>query len=82
MLADEVLTPDSSRYWDAATWEPGGRLDAFDKQFIRNWLLHDSGWDRTSGDAPPPIPPAVVADTRERYLQAYARLTGAEFAPA
>jgi len=82
VLADEVLTPDSSRYWDAATWEPGGRLDAFDKQFIRNWLLHDSGWDRASGEAPPPIPPGVVADTRERYLQAYARLTGTEFAPA
>ena len=82
VLADEVLNPDSSRYWDAATWEPGARLEAFDKQFVRNWLLLDSGWDRASGAAPPPIPPGVVADTRERYLQAYARLTGGPFQPA
>ena len=57
VLADEVLTPDSSRFWDAATWEPGGRLDSYDKQFVRNWLLHESGWDRASGAAPPPLPP-------------------------
>jgi len=82
VLADEVLTPDSSRYWDAATWEPGGRLDAFDKQYVRNWLLHDSGWDRSSGAAPPPLPTDVVVATRERYLQAYERLTGTAFAPA
>jgi phosphoribosylaminoimidazole-succinocarboxamide synthase len=82
VLADEVLTPDSSRYWDAATWEPGARLDAFDKQFIRDWLLHASGWDRASGAAPPPIPPDVVDATRERYLQAYERLTGSAFEPA
>ncbi|MBB3329046.1 phosphoribosylaminoimidazole-succinocarboxamide synthase [Friedmanniella antarctica] len=79
VLGDEVLTPDSSRYWDAATWEPGARLDAFDKQFIRDWLLQDSGWDRGSGDAPPSIPGAVVTATRERYLQAYERLTGSAF---
>ena len=82
MLGDEVLTPDSSRYWDAATWAPGARLDAFDKQFIRDWLLHESGWDRSSGAAPPPIPAEVVAATRERYLQAYERLTGTAFGPA
>ncbi|MGI3779516.1 MAG: phosphoribosylaminoimidazolesuccinocarboxamide synthase [Janthinobacterium lividum] len=82
VLGDEVLTPDSSRYWDAATWEPGARLDAFDKQFVRNWLLQDSGWDRGSGDAPPPVPAEVVSATRERYLQAYVRLTGSAFEPA
>ena len=82
VLGDEVLTPDSSRYWDAATWEPGARLDAFDKQFVRDWLLQDSGWDRSSGEAPPSIPADVVAATRERYLQAYERLTGTAFEPA
>ncbi len=82
VLADEVLTPDSSRYWDASTWEPGSRLESFDKQFVRDWLLHDSGWDRSSGAAPPAIPAPVVAATRERYLQAYERLTGTAFVAA
>jgi phosphoribosylaminoimidazole-succinocarboxamide synthase len=82
VLADEVLTPDSSRYWDAATWEPGARLDAFDKQFVRNWLLHDSGWDREAGGPPPSVPADVVAATRERYLQAYERLTGSAYPAA
>ena len=82
VLADEVLTPDSSRYWDAATWAPGARLDSFDKQFVRNWLLHDSGWDRGSGAAPPPVPAQVMADTRQRYLDAYERLTGSMFVPS
>ena len=82
VLADEVLTPDSSRYWDAATWEPGARLDAYDKQFVRNWLLQDSGWDRGSGAPPPPVPAEVIRATRERYLQAYVRLTGQVFEPA
>ena len=76
VLADEVLTPDSSRFWDAATWQPGSRLDSFDKQYVRDWLLHDSGWDRHSGDAPPALPPEVVGATRQRYLEAYERLTG------
>jgi phosphoribosylaminoimidazole-succinocarboxamide synthase len=80
VLADEVLTPDSSRFWDAATWAPGRRLDSYDKQYLRDWLLHDSGWDRHSGEAPPPLPEAVVTATRERYLQAYERLTGGPFA--
>ncbi len=80
VLADEVLTPDSSRYWDAATWEPGARLDSFDKQFVRNWLLHDSGWDRGSDTPPPPLPADVVAATRAKYADAYARLTGTPFA--
>lgn len=78
VLADEVLTPDSSRFWDAAAWADGV-LDSYDKQYLRNWLLQESGWDRRSGEAPPPLPEAVVAATRERYLQAYERLTGSPF---
>ena len=79
VLADEVLTPDSSRFWDAATWQPGGRLDSYDKQFVRNWLLHESGWDRTSGAAPPPLPTEIVAATRAKYVEAYERITGSRF---
>ena len=79
VLADEVLTPDSSRFWAAATWQPGGRLDSFDKQFVRNWLLHDSGWDRAGGDAPPALPPEIVTATRAKYVEAYAKLTGRPF---
>ena len=78
VLADEVLTPDSSRFWDAAAWERGV-LDSYDKQYVRNWLLNDSGWDRHGGEAPPALPEAVVAATRERYLQAYEWLTGTPF---
>ena len=78
VLADEVLTPDSSRFWDAAGWQPGGRLDSYDKQYVRNWLLHESGWDRSSGQAPPPLPAEVVAATAARYREAYLRLTGTE----
>jgi len=79
VLGDEVLTPDSSRFWDAAAWE-AGNLESFDKQFLRNWLLHDSGWDRASDAPPPPLPDEIVAATRERYLTAYERLTGAALA--
>jgi phosphoribosylaminoimidazole-succinocarboxamide synthase len=78
VLADEVLTPDSSRFWDAAGWQPGGRLESFDKQYVRDWLLRESGWDRSSGEAPPPLPAPVVEATRAKYLQAYRRLTGQE----
>jgi phosphoribosylaminoimidazole-succinocarboxamide synthase len=78
VLADEVLTPDSSRFWDAAGWQPGGRLDSYDKQYVRNWLLHESGWDRSAGGAPPPLPAEVVAATAARYREAYLRLTGTE----
>ncbi|HSU37158.1 MAG TPA: phosphoribosylaminoimidazolesuccinocarboxamide synthase [Propionibacteriaceae bacterium] len=81
VLADEVLTPDSSRFWDAATWQPGGRLESYDKQFVRNWLLHESGWDRTSDAAPPPLPPEIVAATRAKYVEAWRRITGVQFAP-
>ena len=79
VLADEVLTPDSSRFWDAAAWEPGVRVESFDKQYLRDWLAHESGWDKESGDAPPPLPPSVVEATRARYLEAFTRLTGAPF---
>jgi phosphoribosylaminoimidazole-succinocarboxamide synthase len=76
VLADEVLTPDSSRFWDAATWQPGGRLDSYDKQFVRNWLLYESGWDRDSGGPPPALPAEIVAATRAKYIEAYERLIG------
>jgi phosphoribosylaminoimidazole-succinocarboxamide synthase len=76
VLGDEVLTPDSSRFWDAATWAPGGPQPSFDKQFVRDWLAHESGWDRRSGTPPPALPDAIVHRTRERYLEAYERLTG------
>jgi phosphoribosylaminoimidazole-succinocarboxamide synthase len=79
VLGDEVLTPDSSRFWDGDAWEQG-RLESFDKQYLRNWLLHESGWDRAGGGPPPRVPDEVVAATRERYLDAYSRLTGTAFA--
>jgi phosphoribosylaminoimidazole-succinocarboxamide synthase len=75
VLADEVLTPDSSRYWDAAAWERDD-LSSFDKQFVRNWLLHDSGWDKNSGAQPPGLPESVIQATSARYLEAFERLTG------
>ncbi|ROP27281.1 phosphoribosylaminoimidazolesuccinocarboxamide synthase [Pseudokineococcus lusitanus] len=77
VLADEVLTPDSSRFWDAASWEPGRAQPSFDKQFVRDWLLSDaSGWDRGADAPPPPLPDDVVAATRGRYVEAYERITG------
>jgi phosphoribosylaminoimidazole-succinocarboxamide synthase len=80
VLADEVLTPDSSRFWPADQWEPGHPQPSFDKQYVRDWLTSPkSGWDRTSGDAPPPLPDDVVERTRERYVQAYELLTGRTF---
>jgi len=74
ILIDEALTPDSSRYWDAASWEVGRTPESFDKQFVRDWLAGESGWDRDS--TPPPLPDEVVEQTRQRYLTAYERLTG------
>ncbi len=79
VLADEVLTPDSSRFWDAESWRPGEALPSFDKQYVRDWLAHDSGWDKDSDTPPPALPDDVVAITRERYLEAYRRLTGMDF---
>ena len=78
ILADEVLTPDSSRFWPAQTSHPGGPQPSFDKQYVRDWLAIDSGWDRSG--APPPLPDDVVARTREKYVEAYERLTGEAFA--
>ena len=77
VLADEVLTPDSSRFWPADEWQPGRAQPAFDKQIVRDWLTGpDSGWDRASGEPPPPLPREVVELTRSRYIEAYERLTG------
>jgi phosphoribosylaminoimidazole-succinocarboxamide synthase len=77
ILIDEVMTPDSSRFWDAATWEPGRSQASFDKQFVRDWLELQA-WDKTPPG--PPLPPDIVAGTRDRYVQAYEQLTGASFA--
>ena len=80
VLGDEVLTPDSSRYWPADQWSPGGPQPSFDKQFVRDWLTSPaSGWDRHSGEAPPPLPEEVVEKTRAKYVEAYERLTGRAF---
>jgi phosphoribosylaminoimidazole-succinocarboxamide synthase len=80
VLADEVLTPDSSRFWPADDWEPGRTQTAYDKQFLRDWLLSaESGWDRSSGEAPPPLPEHVVEQTRATYIEAFERLTGQSF---
>ena len=77
-LADEVLTPDSSRFWPEESYKPGRQQPSYDKQYVRDWLLHESGWDRQS--PPPPLPPEVVDRTRAKYVEAYERLTGRSFA--
>jgi phosphoribosylaminoimidazole-succinocarboxamide synthase len=77
VLADEVLTPDSSRYWPADTYEPGRGQPSFDKQYVRDWAAA-SGWDKAP--PAPPIPDDIVAGTRERYVEAYERITGEPFA--
>jgi phosphoribosylaminoimidazole-succinocarboxamide synthase len=80
VLADEVLTPDSSRFWPAGSWQPGRPQPSYDKQFVRDWLTSPaSGWDRTSGEPPPPLPEDVVERTRAKYVEAYERLTGERF---
>ncbi|MDQ1614146.1 MAG: phosphoribosylaminoimidazole-succinocarboxamide synthase [Actinomycetota bacterium] len=77
VLADEVLTPDSSRFWPADEWEPGHPQPSYDKQYVRDWLTSpESGWERTSGEPPPPLPDEVVDRTRAKYVEAYERLTG------
>jgi phosphoribosylaminoimidazole-succinocarboxamide synthase len=76
VLVDEVLTPDSSRFWDAAAWSPGGPQPSFDKQFVRDWL-ETQAWDKT--EPGPELPPDVVAGTRARYVEAFERITGASF---
>lgn len=76
MLVDEILTPDSSRYWAVETYRPGGSPPSFDKQFVRDWLK-GSGWDRVG--PPPSLPAGVIAGTRARYIEAYETLIGAPF---
>jgi phosphoribosylaminoimidazole-succinocarboxamide synthase len=76
-LADEVLTPDSSRFWPAETWQPGRSQPSFDKQYVRDWLTSpQSGWDPAGQEQPPPLPAEVIERTRERYIAAYERITG------
>jgi len=80
VLADEVLTPDSSRFWPADQWEPGHAQPSFDKQYVRDWLTSPaSGWSKSSGEAPPSLPEDVVGQTRAKYVEAYERLTGETF---
>src|SRR5450631_2258234 len=80
MLADEVLTPDSSRFWPAATWAPGRAQDSYDKQFVRDWLTSSaSGWERSSGQTPPPLPDHIIEATRAKYVEAFESLTGRTF---
>ncbi len=77
VLADEVLTPDSSRFWSSAGWQPGRPQQSYDKQIVRDWLTSpESGWDRASGEAPPSLPEAVIDRTRSRYVEAFELLTG------
>ena len=81
VLADEVFTPDSSRYWPADSYTEGVVQPSFDKQFVRNWLTGpESGWDRHGAAPPPPLPDAIVAATRARYIEAYERISGCKFA--
>ncbi|HAT1328010.1 phosphoribosylaminoimidazolesuccinocarboxamide synthase [Corynebacterium striatum] len=80
ILADEVLTPDSSRYWPADTYEEGKVQPSFDKQYVRNWLTSpESGWDQAADTTPPHLPDDVVEATRARYVEAYERLSGESF---
>jgi len=76
LLVDEVLTPDSSRFWDAARYEPGRAQASFDKQYVRDWL-EAQAWDKTAPG--PALPPDVVDGTRDRYIEAYERITKARF---
>ncbi len=80
LLADEVLTPDSSRFWPADRWQPGRPQPSFDKQYVRDWLgSPESGWDRHAGGPPPPLPADVVERTRDLYVEAYERITGQQW---
>jgi phosphoribosylaminoimidazole-succinocarboxamide synthase len=76
ILVDEMLTPDSSRFWEADAYEPGGPRPSYDKQFVRDWLVAQ-GWDKTAPG--PELPAEVVDGTRSRYIEAYERITGASF---
>ncbi|MGZ5372493.1 phosphoribosylaminoimidazolesuccinocarboxamide synthase, partial [Aeromicrobium sp.] len=82
VLADEVLTPDSSRFWPADSYQVGRAQESYDKQFVRDWLTSPaSGWDRNGDKPPPSLPDEIVQKTRERYIQAYEQLTGEAFWP-
>jgi phosphoribosylaminoimidazole-succinocarboxamide synthase len=79
-LADEVLTPDSSRFWPADAWQPGRSQVSFDKQFVRDWLTSPaSGWDRRGPEPPPPLPDHIVEQTRQMYVAAFERITGMQW---
>ncbi len=81
VLADEIFTPDSSRYWPADEYRAGVVQNSFDKQFVRNWLTSPaSGWDRYGSQPPPPLPDDIVEATRDRYINAYERISGLSFA--
>ena len=81
MLADEVFTPDSSRYWYADAYHEGQVQPSYDKQFVRSWLTGpESGWDRAADQPPPPLPAEIVDATRSRYIEAYERISGSSFA--
>ena len=77
ILIDEVLTPDSSRFWPADQYKVGANPPSFDKQFVRDWLS-STDWDKNS--EPPELPEDIIAQTRAKYIEAYEQLTGAEFA--
>lgn len=80
VLADEVLTPDSSRYWPADLWRPGSSQPSFDKQYLRDWLTSPaSGWDKSGSTPPPLLPEEVVEKTRAKYIEAYERITGTQW---
>nr|WP_237521916.1 phosphoribosylaminoimidazolesuccinocarboxamide synthase [Streptomyces sp. SID4921] len=82
ILADEVLTPDSSRFWPAESWEPGKAQPSYDKQYVRDWLTSPaSGWDRHGEQPPPALPQEIVDATRAKYLDAYELLTGTHWPP-
>jgi phosphoribosylaminoimidazole-succinocarboxamide synthase len=80
VLADEIFTPDSSRYWPADEYRAGVVQNSFDKQFVRNWLTSPaSGWDRGGTEPPPPLPDDIIEATRDRYINAYERISGLSF---
>ncbi|WP_075734292.1 phosphoribosylaminoimidazolesuccinocarboxamide synthase [Streptomyces acidiscabies] len=77
LIADEVLTPDSSRFWPAADWHPGRPQHPYDKQFVRDWLTSpEAAWNKNGTQPPPPLPPEIIEATRSKYVEAYERLTG------
>jgi phosphoribosylaminoimidazole-succinocarboxamide synthase len=80
ILADEVLTPDSSRYWPKSDWKPGKSQNSFDKQFVRDWLTSpESGWNKSSNTQPPALPVEIIEKTRQKYLDVYQLLTGEKY---